>query len=65
MTTVERVTLARLTLALQSVHGQMEALAEGSKPVPVLDVRAVAVILGLLVEKVEAVAGTVAVVDPE
>lgn len=65
MTTVERVSLSRLVLALQSVHGQMEAMAEGSKAVPVLDVRAVAVLLGLVAEKVEALAGTATVADPE
>jgi conjugal transfer/entry exclusion protein len=65
MTACERASLARLVLALQSVHGQMEALAAGLKPVAVLDVRAVAVILGLVVEKMEAVAGTVAVAEPE
>lgn len=57
MTLVERVSLSRLALALQAVHRQVEALAEGPKPVPVLDVRAVATILGLVAEKVENMAG--------
>ena len=65
MTTGERASLARLVLALQSVHAQLDALAAGLKPVAVLDVRAVAVILGLVVEKMEAVTGAVAAVDPE
>lgn len=48
-------------MALQAVHRQVEALAEGSKPVPVLDVRAVATILGLVAEKVERLAGNEAI----
>lgn len=65
MTTVERVSLSRLVLALQSVHAQVEAISAGTKPVAVLDVRAVAVLLGLVAERMESLAGTATVADPE
>ncbi len=61
MTTVERASLSRLALALQNLHAQVEAMSAGTKAVPVLDVRAMAVILGLVVERVETLAGNEAI----
>ncbi len=61
MTTQERASLSRLALALQSVHAQVEAMSAGTKAVPVLDMRAMATILGLVAEKVEILAGNEAI----
>lgn len=57
MTAIERTTLARLTLALESINTQLDTLAEGDKPVPVQNVRGLSYLLGMAVERLGIVAG--------
>lgn len=59
MTATERVALARLTLALESIHAQLDALAEGDRLVPVQNVRGLSYLLGLTVERLGSISGTV------
>jgi len=59
MTTTERTTLARLTLALESINTQLDTLAEGDKPVPVQNVRGSAYLLSMAIERLGIMAGTI------
>lgn len=63
MTALERATLARLTLAFESIHAQLDALTDGDRPVPVQNVRGLSYLLGMTVERLGIVAGTVVTDD--
>lgn len=64
MTATERNTLARLTLALENIEAQLAALAEAGKPVPAGNVQGAAYLLGMAVERLGIVSGTVITDDP-
>lgn len=65
MTITERTTLARLTLAMESINAQLDALAESDRPVPVQNVRGLSYLMSMAVERLGIVAGTVVTDDGE
>lgn len=57
MTLVERKEITRAALALELLEGQLSTLADGTKPVPALNIQGAAYLIGLTAARLGQVLG--------